>query len=147
MNAPLPRATALAHAPERPDDTITLAYEARHRRRGLLTTDTGAEVMLDLPQASELAEGLALALEDGRRIAIRAATEPLAEVRAGGAALARLAWHVGNRHTPCEIAEGRLRIARDHVLEAMLAGLGAEIAHVEAQIGRASCRERVFPVV
>ena len=48
------------------------------------------------------------------------------------AALARLAWHVGNRHTPAEILEGRLRILRDHVLEDMLIRLGAEIRHLEA---------------
>ena len=126
-----PRATALAKAHD-PVGTLTLPHAERHRRRGLLTADDGTEVMLDLPHATELAEGQALVLEDGRQIAIRAATEPLAEVRARGATLARLAWHVGNRHTPAEIGEGRLLIRRDPVLEQMLAGLGATVAHVEA---------------
>lgn len=112
--------------------TLTLPHAERHRRRGLLVTDEGEEIMLDLAHATELAEGRALALSDGRRVAIRAAVEPLAEVRAAGAELARLAWHVGNRHTPAEIGEGRLLIRRDPVLEAMLAGLGAAVAHVEA---------------
>lgn len=126
-----PRATALAEAQD-PVATLTLPHVERHRRRGLLTADDGTEVMLDLPHATELAEGQALVLEDGRQIAIRAATEPLAEVRATGATLARLAWHVGNRHTPAEIGEGRLLIRRDPVLERMLAGLGATVVHVEA---------------
>ena len=129
---PTPRATALTEAPRAPGDSVTLPHADRHRRRGLLTTDAGAEIMLDLAKATELMAGHALVLEDGREVLIRAAAEPLAEVRPGDAPLARLAWHVGNRHAPCQIEADRLLIARDHVLEAMLGGLGARIAHVEA---------------
>jgi len=126
------RATGLTETPGETAEAITLPHSERHRRRGLLTTDGGLEVMLDLAHASELRDGHALVLEDGRHVMIRAAPEPLAAVHAEGAALARLAWHVGNRHTPCQIAEGRLLIRRDPVLEAMLAGLGARITHVSA---------------
>ena len=63
---------------------------------------------------------------------MRAAPEPLAEVAAEGAELARLAWHVGNRHAPAQIGAGRLWIRRDHVLEAMLARLGATVRPVMA---------------
>ena len=111
--------------------TVTLPHAERHRRRGLLTADDGTGIMLDLPKATELHEGMALVLDDGSRVAIRAAVEPLAEVRAEGATLARLAWHVGNRHTPCQIDGARLLIRRDHVLEAMLQGLGASITPVD----------------
>ncbi len=111
---------------------IALPYEARYRRRGRLVLADGEAILLDLAEATELADGARLALEDGRRVRVRAASEPLAEVRAEGASLARLAWHVGNRHTPCAVEEGRLLIRRDHVLEAMLARLGARVAHVEA---------------
>ena len=129
---PAPRASALTEAPRAPADSVTLAHAERHRRRGLLVTDGGAEIMLDLAKATELMAGHALVLDDGREVLIRAAAEPLAEVRPGDAPLARLAWHVGNRHVPCQIEADRLLIARDHVLEAMLGGLGARIAHVEA---------------
>jgi len=129
--APL-RATGFAPAGTPAVDTVSLAYAERYRRRGLLATDGGREVMLDLPEATELADGAILALPDGTGIAVRAAPEPLAEVRAEGAALARLAWHIGNRHTPAEIGEGCLRIARDHVLEGMLVALGASVRAVEA---------------
>ncbi len=118
-------------------DGIGLAYEARYRRRGLLVTDAGEKILLDLAEATELGHGDALVLEDGRLVAIRAAAEPLAEVRAEtgagleGAALARLAWHIGNRHTPAQVEDGRLLIRRDHVLEDMLRRLGATIRHVE----------------
>jgi len=128
----MPRATGLAPGGGE-SLSITLAHAERHRRRGLLATDTGEEIMLDLPHVSALEEGAALVLSDGRHVAIRAAVEPLAEVRAPGGTLARLAWHVGNRHTPAEIGEGRLLIRRDPVLEAMLAGLGAEIKHVNSR--------------
>jgi urease accessory protein len=112
-------------------DTLTLDYDARYRRRGVLTSDGGDAILLDLAEATELRAGDALVLEDGRRLVIRAAPEPLAEVRAEGAALARLAWHIGNRHTPCQVAEERLLIRRDHVIEEMLRGLGAVIGHVD----------------
>ncbi|MEX2518829.1 MAG: urease accessory protein UreE [Paracoccaceae bacterium] len=120
-----------AHAAETGGE-IHLAYADRYRRRARLTTSGGEGILLDLAEATELRDGEALALEDGRRILIRAAPEPLAEVRAAGAALARLVWHVGNRHTPAQIEDDRLLIQRDHVLEDMLAHLGAEVRHVEA---------------
>ena len=124
------RTTSLAAAASG-DGEVRLAYADRYRRRGRLVTESGESVLLDLPEATELRESDALLLEDGRRILIRAAPEPLAEVRAEGRTLARLAWHVGNRHTPAQVEAGRLLIQRDHVLEDMLAQLGAEVRHVE----------------
>ena len=115
------------------EDAVTLAWEDRWRRRGRLRTDGGAAVLLDLPETSELADGDALVLEDGRRVAVRAAAEPLTEVRGEDAAhLARLAWHLGNRHLPVQIEAERLLIRRDHVLEDMLGRLGARLEAVEA---------------
>jgi urease accessory protein len=113
-------------------DTVTLDYEGRFLRRRLLTTDAGASLQVDLPEAVSLADGDALATSAGALIAVRAAPEPLAEVRAEGATLARLAWHVGNRHTPAQIEADRILIRRDHVLEAMLARLGAAVHPVMA---------------
>ena len=52
--------------------------------------------------------------------------------RPPAAVLARLAWHVGNRHTPAEIGDGRILVQRDHVIEEMLARLGAAVRHVTA---------------
>jgi urease accessory protein len=114
-------------------DAVVLAWEDRWRRRGRLTTESGASVMLDLAEAMELRDGDALMLADGRRVAVRAAAEPLTEVRGEDAThLARLAWHLGNRHLPVQIESGRLLIRRDHVLEDMLARLGARLAPTEA---------------
>ncbi|MCV2880747.1 urease accessory protein UreE [Actibacterium sp. XHP0104] len=112
------------------DDSLTLDYQARFLRRRKLTTDGGQDIRVDLPETTSLDAGDALILDDGRTIAIRAAPETLLRVR--GENLSRLAWHIGNRHTPCQIADDHLLIAHDHVLAGMLAGLGAQVDHVTA---------------
>jgi urease accessory protein len=110
---------------------LRLPYEDRYRRRGLLTTDAGEEILLDLAEAVELRDGSALVLDDGRQVLVMAAAEPLAEVRAGTPHhLMRLAWHLGNRHLPVQIEPVRLLIRRDHVIEAMVVHLGGMVAAV-----------------
>jgi urease accessory protein len=114
-------------------DTIVLDYEGRHRRRVTMTGTRGTEFLLDLPEAVALRGGDALILEDGRLIEIVAAPEELAEVRCGDPRqLARVAYHIGNRHVQAEILDNRLRMRRDHVLEDMVRGLGAKVSHIEA---------------
>jgi len=105
--------------------TLTLAYDDRHRRRVRLTSDQGAELLLDLPRAVALEEDDGLRCELGGWYRVVAAAEPVLEVAGRDSAhLARLAWHLGNRHTPTEIRADALRVRQDHVLEAMLNGLG-----------------------
>jgi len=114
---------------------VTLAYDDRHRRRVRLVTDGGAAFLLDLPEARALRHGDLLRLDDGRLVEIRAAPEEVLEVRAEDAAsLARLAWHLGNRHTPIQVlVDGALRIRADHVLEHLLRDhLGAEVVRAHA---------------
>ena len=130
------RATSvvLAGAGDRsPIDTITLDREGRHRRRFAMRSDGGLEFLLDLAEATYLAPGDMLSLDDGRLIEVKSADEDLLEVRtAGGQAadLARLAWHIGNRHTPAEITANALYIKPDHVLAEMLTGLGGKVTAV-----------------
>ncbi len=72
-------------------------------------------------------------LEDGRLVEVVAAAEPLLEIRgADPLHLVRVAWHLGNRHLPTQIMAKGLRIRRDHVIEAMVKGLGARIIEIEA---------------
>ncbi len=114
-------------------DSLTLDYDSRHRRRIRLTTDAGAELLLDLPKAVAMAHGDGLRLEDGRWLSVKAAPEALVEVRCDDATrLARLAWHIGNRHFPAQILDGAIRIRPDHVMEAMIAGLGGRMTRLEA---------------
>ena len=105
-------------------DSVVLNYEDRFLRRKSLTTSHGQTVLVDLPQTTSLDHGDALALADGRLIEVIAAQEDLLEVTGDG--LHRLAWHIGNRHTPCQIEETRLLIQPDKVIADMLRQLGAD---------------------
>ena len=119
------------HGHGKPIDSITLAHDERRLRRKLLTGKGGTEVMVDFPQTITLDHHGALALDDGRLIEILAASEYLFEIRAKSAAhLVRLAWHIGNRHTSAQLEDKRILIKRDHVLRAMLEGLGARVTDV-----------------
>lgn len=106
---------------------IALDYEGRLLRRKRLTFD-GGDFLLNLPEVTSVEDGDAFELSDYRRIVMRALPEPVLVVRGD---LPRLAWHIGNRHTPCRIEADRLIIRQDHVLEAMLRQLGAQVEHAE----------------
>ena len=130
------RATAVvrrpAVRPERVADRLTLDHGARHRRRVALTADGGLAFLLDLETATVLDDGDAVRLDDGRLVEIKAAPERLIEVTTDNAArLAKLAWHIGNRHIPAEITAEAIFIAEDHVLLEMVRGLGAHARIVE----------------
>ena len=113
-------------------DHVALDFDARHRRRFAYDSAGGTHFLLSLPRATVLRDGDALLLSDGRLIAVHAAPEPLMEVHAGADAnLARLAWHIGNRHLPAEVLADRIRLRADHVIQAMLVGLGAEVVLID----------------
>jgi urease accessory protein len=116
-------------------DRVVLDADERFRRRIALTGEGGLTFLLDFAEATALRDGDGLRLDDGTIVAVVAKPEPLVEVSAGAwagaAALARLAWHLGNRHTEVQIVGDRLRMRRDHVLEDMLTGLGAVLTPVE----------------
>src|ERR1700739_1680350 len=89
---------------ERATGSVTLDVEPRRPRRIRLTTDHGEDVLLDLQKAIAMTDGDALQLEDGRLLTVRAAAEPVVEVRHKDPnQLMRLAWHLRNRHLPTEI--------------------------------------------
>lgn len=111
-------------------ETCTLDYAARFLRRKKLTTDSGTDFLVDLAQTTSLDQGDVLETTEGALIEVIAAEEPLARVT--GADLTRLAWHIGNRHTPCQIAADHLLIQADPVIEHMLEHLGAGIEQVTA---------------
>jgi urease accessory protein len=114
-------------------DQITLDAHDRHRRRVVLTGERGTTFLLDLPQVTALHDGDGLLLDDGAMVRIVGRPETLIEIAATDAhELARLAWHIGNRHVDVQIVGDRLRIRRDHVIEDMLRGLGARLSPIEA---------------
>ena len=114
-------------------DTVVLGYDDRYRRRMAMTGTGGLEFVLDLASALVLADGDALVLNDGRMVAVKAAAEPLLEITCTNPVhLARVAWHLGNRHLPTEIDGNRILIREDHVIADMVRGLGADVRHVDA---------------
>lgn len=112
-----------------PAKTVTLSYDDRFLRRKRLQADDGTAFLVDLEHTENLNQGDAFTLTDGAHIRVLAAPENLLQVT--GPQLPRLAWHIGNRHTPCQIEDARLLIQRDHVIMAMLSHLGATVTEVE----------------
>ena len=111
---------------EEATDSVALTFDNRHRRRCRLVTSAGTAVLLDLARTVAMADGDGLSCEDGSWIAVRAAEEPGVEITCSGPEqLTKVAWHLGNRHLPAEIHEDRIFIRPDHVIVAMVEGLGA----------------------
>lgn len=129
MTADLPAAHDIRRRPDGavPYDIVVLAYDERLLRRRRLVTVHDEGFLVDLAETVGLDEGDCLVLADGRLIEVIAAEEDLIEVQGD---LHRYAWHIGNRHAPCQIERDRLLIRRDHVLRAMLEGLGAVVKDV-----------------
>jgi urease accessory protein len=114
-------------------DSVLIDYDRRHRRRILLTTQSGAEILLDVPQAVRLRHGDALRLEDGSLIRVDARPEALLDIHAhDDGELVRIAWHLGNRHLPVQLLDDHIRIRADHVIEAMVEQLGGHVEHILA---------------
>ena len=112
------------------DGVITLDYEGRFLRRKRLVTDSGEAFLVELPETVSLSATDGFALDDGRVIAIRPKPEPLLKITHDHLPL--IAWHIGNRHTPCQIEQDHLLIQQDHVLEDMLRLLGAGVEKLDA---------------
>jgi urease accessory protein len=112
-------------------DTVVLSHEERQRRRISLTALGGLTFLLDLDKATALNEGDALKLEDGTLVQVHAAAQSLLEIRAENPLrLMRVAWHIGNRHTPAELTADAIYIEDDHVLAEMVRGQGCLITKV-----------------
>jgi urease accessory protein len=113
------------------DAVIELAFEQRERSRFRAALLGGEEIGVDLPTGTLMRDGDRLLLDDGRVVAVEAAPEDLLEVHAHDApALARIAYHIGNRHVPLQVGPGWLRLLPDHVLKAMIERLGGHVHQV-----------------
>ena len=124
------RAVAIAPKGSWPESAArgvaTLRFDDRHRRRLRLATDAGEPFLLDLARPARLADGDGLTLDDGSFLLVRAADEDCVLVHCPDPTqLARIAWHLGNRHLPVQIAPDGLLIRDDHVIVDMVRGLGA----------------------
>ncbi|MEW6452771.1 MAG: urease accessory protein UreE [Pseudomonadota bacterium] len=133
----MPRATSVQPAAQRQGgnviDTLILTHTQRQAKQGFAFGVKGTCVEFDFPEQVRLRTDDALVLDDGSLVEIVAEAEPLIEARAADLpALARLAWHLGDRHVPVQILEKRLRLQRDPAIEELLAALGAKVIAIEA---------------
>lgn len=109
-------------------EQCVLTYDERFLRRKVIQTAHGKDLLVDLAQTTSLDHGDAFELTNGRFIEVMAAEEDLLEVT--GDDLPRIAWHIGNRHTPCQIESNRLLIQRNNVIRDMLLIIGANVREV-----------------
>jgi urease accessory protein len=118
---------------DRADAELCLPFEQRRRTRQRAVLANGEEVGLFLDRGAVLRGGDWLLGEDGRVVRVIAAPEALMEVRSDdAAALARAAYHLGNRHCPVEIGDGAVRFPADRVLADMLLGMGLTVTPISA---------------
>ncbi|MDR3497515.1 MAG: urease accessory protein UreE [Ancalomicrobiaceae bacterium] len=114
-------------------DVVQLDFDDRRRRRGTLTGMKGAQFLVDLAEAPTLQDGDAFVLDQGGLVRVEAKPERLVEFRSDNPdVILRVAWHLGNRHTPTQLLGKALRIRDDYVLVEMVKKLGAEVGFVDA---------------
>ena len=127
------RVVTFAGADARHIDSVILNSEQRRLQTGLFTGVKGTQIGAMLPEPVLLRNGDALELDDGSLVDVVIEPEPLVEIRAADLThLARLAWHLGDRHVPVQIFPNRLRLRPEAALEAMLKALGARLTAIEA---------------
>jgi urease accessory protein len=114
-------------------DSIILSGDQRRMQTAHLTGVNGTLIGVMLPEPVLLRMGDALELDDGSLVDVVVEPEALIEIRGNDLThLARLAWHLGDRHVPVQILNNRLRMRRDGTLEAMLGQLGARLTAIDA---------------
>lgn len=121
-----------APAGARAQTRLVLPFDLRQRSRLRTKAENGEDVGLFLQRGAQLRDGDRLLAEDGRVIEVVAAPEAVYRIVCAEGQLARMAYHLGNRHVPVQIGAGWLRIARDHVLKEMLEQLGASVSEETA---------------
>lgn len=111
-----------------PFASLTLPFEKRQICRQRVFLDNGDEASLIIDRGTVLRDGDLLATEDGRVIQVRAAEESVSTLYTDECLqLARVAYHLGNRHVSLEVQPGRLRYLHDHVLDHMVQELGMTV--------------------
>lgn len=115
-----------------PAQRVSLNYEQRQKSRGRAVTISGEDVAWFLPRAHILADGDCLAAKDGTLVKVIAAAETLSEIKCDNTLLlTKAAYHLGNRHVPLQIEHNNLSYQHDHVLDAMVVGLGLKVNCVQ----------------
>ncbi|RXJ74122.1 urease accessory protein UreE [Veronia nyctiphanis] len=110
------------------DGRVSLTIDQRIKSRLKVVLASGEDAGIFLPRGRILRGGEALATDDGFTVEVVAADETVSTVTADSPLLmARLCYHLGNRHVPLEITETYLRYQHDHVLDEMVVLLGGQV--------------------
>jgi urease accessory protein len=127
------RVLAADRSARAPIDSVIICSDQRRVQTAQLTGVKGTPIGIMLPEPVLLRNGDLLELDDGSFVDVVAEPEPLVEIRGNDLThLARLAWHLGDRHVPVQVLANRLRMRRDEVLETLLKNLGARLTAIEA---------------
>jgi urease accessory protein len=125
---------AAAHRHDRPVvDTVILNYAQRNAQKMTVTGLKGSTIDIDLHKPVRLRTDDLLVLDDGSLVEVVAAPETLIEARAVDiTVLARLAWHLGDRHVLVQMLPNRIRARCEGGIESLLASLGAKVTVIDA---------------
>ena len=116
-----------------PIDRAILPFDARCKSRLLVTLESGEKAALVVERGRLLRGGDRVRLDGDREIEIVAADEALLEACSEDPlAIAKAAYHLGNRHVAVQVMPSRLRFLDDHVLAQMVAGLGLSVTRILA---------------
>lgn len=111
-----------------PEDELVLPYDLRQKARQRVRLSSGREAGLFLPRGTTLRDGDRLSADNGMSLKVVAAEETVSIAKVSGhLELAKIAYHLGNRHVAVQVLEDRLIYLHDHVLDDMVAGLGATV--------------------
>ncbi len=106
-------------------DRLVLPFALREKARQRVRLASGREAGLFLPRGTVLRHRDLLLADSGERVRVEAADEEISVVQVEDPLLlARIAYHLGNRHVAVRIEPGRISYLRDHVLDEMVRGLG-----------------------
>lgn len=122
------------------DYSVILPWEKRIKSRLRVTLSCGLEAGIVLPRGSILRGGDTLISTSGKRAVVDSEKEKVSIVRISNpVSLAKLCYHLGNRHVALEIGDDYVKYLHDHVLDEMILGLGgtvsSELASFEPEHG------------
>lgn len=133
----IPRGRGLAPVLLKRAATVELDWDVRQKSRFDATDSAGRHLGVFLPRGTVVRGGDVLVAEDGSMVQVRAAPQPVLEVRAcpehgSPFDLVRAAYHLGNRHVALELQPDHLKLEPDHVLADMLRRMHLIVNAVDA---------------
>ena len=126
----------LAAALVRRASVVALDWDTRQKSRFEALDSAGRRLAVFLPRGRIVRGGDVLVGEDGSLIRVEALAQPIlvvtapksADAASASHALAKAAYHLGNRHVPLEVRADRLVLEPDHVLAELLGRMGLDVA-------------------